>query len=163
MSKIVLPDGTPANKTPGIVGPSGETLSVELPENAPRSLIVPVMFINKLSEEVEFSGAAVVPLKSFVKFSKKGEQAIEALYTELFLQIFATELKEKEPEKLEGLETAKDLYVYMVSNYRIQVMPLIGINTLITASIEDDEDTEQAEGKGGQGGTATIQRENSTE
>ena len=144
MSKIVLPDGTPANKKQAIVGPGGETLSGEIPDNAPKALIMAVLFLNKLSNEVEYSGAAIVPLKSFIEVSKKGEAAVEALHTEIFLQIFVAELKNSSPEKLENLKTTEDLYRYMVSNYTVQPLPIIGANTILALNFEEGNDEDSA-------------------
>ena len=138
-NKIILPDGTPANKRPSIVGAHGETLSGELPANAPKAIIMTVMFENKLSQEVEYSGAAIVPLKNFVEVAKKGDTAVEAFYMEVFLQIFITELKTMSPEKLTELETARDVYNYMVTNYSLKALPIMGVNTILTLNFEEDD------------------------
>jgi len=140
MGKIVLPDGSPANSS-GIVGPSGEKLVGELPDNAPESIAFAVMFIKKLTEEVEFSGLAIVPLKDFLAITAGGadEDASIRVRTEMYLQLFASELKKRDPKLLETLKTTKELYAYMVSNYRIQELPPFGVNSVIVLNFEQPD------------------------
>jgi len=132
MSKLILPDGSPADSGATLLGPNGETLSQELPPNAPKTALIPILFTNKLTQEPEYSGVALIPLKDFVKVSRQGETEVNKLYTEIFLQVFVRELQETRPDKLEKLKTSADLYKYMVANYSLHVLPPITAHTIIS-------------------------------